>query len=230
MTLALDFNLDALKYIRLDPDSYISMGGHRLIYQHPYIESQLIKVLRPGRENSCVRFPGRAGRYGDYAEELSEYVVFRSHHRNREPLVAPIHGLVETSMGLGLVVERICGPDGGLAPSIDDLIHEKRVTPELRHAVDDLARVFSDHHVVVSDFTVFNLVLRPDGKGFCLIDGLGEWTSLRYRKWSRLAWRLSLERMRRRIHARIDAGKSRKKRDKRGPRWREDAADEKRGA
>jgi hypothetical protein len=202
--------------IELDRDGYVSRGTHRLIFQHPHIDTQLIKVLKPGREHSCVRLPARAGKYGDYAEELSEYAVLRSRHQNKEPLVAPIHGLVETSMGLGLVVERISGPDGNLAATLDDLIREERVTPKLRNAVDDLATILSDLHVVVGDFTARNLVLRPDGDGFCVIDGLGEWTSVRFRKLSRLAWRLSLEFMRRRIQVRIIEGKSRRKSDRRG--------------
>jgi hypothetical protein len=114
-----------------------------------------------------------------------------------------------------------------LAPTLDDLIREKRVTSELRASVDALASRLADLHVVVSDFQPRNLVLRPDGKGFCVIDGLGETTWFRFRKLSQRLWRLSLEQMRQQTQAKIIAGKARRARDRRGSGLQKEVAAEK---
>ena len=213
--------------IELDPEAYLSWGGNRLIFEHPQNRTQLIKVLKPGHDNSSPRFRGRAGIYMGFVEEINEYAVLRSRHHNREPLVAPIHGFAETSLGLGLVVERISGPDGNLALTLNDMIRENQVTPELRDSIDELANKLAELHLVVSDFAGRNLVLRPDGKGFCIIDGLGDPLYFGIRKKNRWLWRLSLERKRKQMQARISAGKGWKKRDKRGPRLSEGEAVEK---
>ena len=213
--------------IKLDPNTYLSWGGNRLIFEHPQNRTQLIKVLKPGHDNSSPRFRGRAGIYMGFVEEINEYAVLRSRHHNREPLVAPIHGFAETSLGLGLVVERISGPDGNLALTLNDMIRENQVTPELRDSIDELANKLAELHLVVSDFAGRNLVLRPDGKGFCIIDGLGDPLYFGIRKKNRWLWRLSLERKRKQMQARISAGKGWKKRDKRGPRLSEGEAVEK---
>lgn len=163
---------------------------------------------------------GRGGIYDDFLEELSEYLVLRSRDANAEPLVAPIHGVVETSMGLGLEVDRISSPNSYLSPTLDDLIRERRVNQQLRESVNVLANRLSELHVVVSDFNARNIVLRPDGKGFCVVDGLGETTSLRFRKISAWAWRKSLEKMRRSIQECITTGKCWSARDKSGPGWK----------
>ena len=222
--------------IELDPDSYISQGGYRLIFEHPSDNTKLIKTVKKKKHSVQRKFKARAGPYINFSEELCEYIVLRSKDRNVEPLVAPIHGLIETTLGLGLVVERISGPDGRLAPTLKDLIREGLVTEDLRKSVDILAKRLAELHVVVNDFTPSNLVLRPDGEGFCLIDGLGEYnvfSKLRvipFRKMSFWACGYSIERGRRSTQTKIAAGASKAKHDKRGPRWREDAADEKRGA
>lgn len=213
--------------IELDPDAYINYGGNRLIFEHPNDKTLLIKVIKPEKNFFKLRYIGRAGRYSNFVEEMSEYAVLRSRHQNKEPIVAPIHGFIETSMGLGLVVERISGPDGELAPTLLDLIRERQVTPEIRKSIDDLAIKLAALHVVVSDFAGRNLVLRPDGKGLCIIDGLGEPLRFGLRKRSRWLWRLSLELKRRKIRAQISAGKGWKKRDRRGPRWRQEELSQK---
>jgi len=215
--------------IELDPEAYLSWGGNRLIFEHPHDRTKLLKVLKPNHDNSPPRqsFRGRAGKYTGFIEEINEYAVLRSRHNNSEPLVAPIHGFAETSLGFGLVVERVSGPDGNLALTLNDMVRENQMTPELRASIDELANKLAELHVVVSDFAGRNLVLRPDGQGFCIIDGLGDPLYFGLRKKSHWLWRLSLERKRKQIQSRISAGKGWKKRDKRGPRWREDVDHEK---
>jgi len=202
----------------LDPDRYLLRGGRRLVFQHPSRPDRLLKVIRPDRAppGRMRLFLRRAGRYHVFHEELSEYLVLRSRDPNREPLVAPVHGLVETNLGLGLEVERIPGAEGGLAPTLDDLIRDGRVTAPMRASIDRLARRLGELHVVVSDFKAHNIVLLPNGEDFCVIDGLGEKVLLSLRKRSAMVWRLSVERARRKLQARIETRRHRPARDWRG--------------
>ncbi|MCC5973283.1 MAG: hypothetical protein JJT81_04445 [Rubellimicrobium sp.] len=192
---------------------FVVFGGRRLIFRHPNNPGRLLKVIRPDRDRAARRI-WRTGQFRVFQEEISEYLVLRARDPNAEPLVAPIHGLVETTLGLALEVGRIAGPDGGLAPTLDDLIRDGGVTPEMREGIDRLAARLAALHVVVSDFKAHNLVLLPNGRDFCVIDGLGEKVLLSLRKRSRLVWRLSLEQARRRLHARIATGRHRPLRDR----------------
>lgn len=194
--------------LSLRAEGFLVHGGRRLVFRHPHDPSRLLKVIRPDRSLRSSRLR-RAGRFHVFHEELSEYLVLRARDPNVEPLVAPIHGLIETNLGLALEVARISGPDGALAPTLDDVIREGRVTDQMRAGLDRLAARLAALHVVVSDFKAHNLVLLPNGRDFCVVDGLGEKVLLSLRKRSRLIWRLSLARALRQLHARIDAGRHR---------------------
>lgn len=199
--------------IALREADFVVFGGRRLIFRHPTDPGRLLKVIRPDRDRTARRF-WRTGPFHIFHEEISEYLVLRARDPNAEPLVAPIHGLVETTLGLALEVGRIAGPDGGLAPTLDDLIREGGVTPDMQAGIDRLAARLAALHVVVSDFKAHNLVLLPNGRDFCVIDGLGEKVLLSLRKRSRLVWRLSLGQARRRLHVRIATGRHRPLRDR----------------
>jgi hypothetical protein len=196
-----------MSLVRLDPTQYLRQGGRRLVFQDPGRHECLIKVLRPDKIH-CNR-PGlfrSRSRYRIYQQELCEYLRLRSLWPNAEPLVAPFYGILETSIGLGLQVARIEGLDGGLAPTLDELIGSGSVTPEMRLGVDRLAQKLGDLGVVVSDFKSHNLALLPDSVNFCLVDGLGEKLLLSLRPYSSEISRFSLELARRKIHQRIDRG------------------------
>lgn len=196
--------------VDLDPNAYMARGLHRIVFQHPTREDQVIKVQRQRGTNPHLRFPRRrAGRLTSFSEEIYEYLVLRSRDPNREPIVAPFQGLVETNLGLGFMFTRIALPGGGIAPTLDQMITKKMLTPELVQSIDWLARRLISLDVVVSDFAPKNLVLRPDGQGFCLVDGLGGYDP--FTKWrliprsgSRWLRRFSLEHQLKRIHKRID--------------------------
>jgi hypothetical protein len=94
--------------------------------------------------------------------------------------------------------------DGGLAPTLDELIGSGSVTPEMRLGVDRLAQKLGELGVVVSDFKSHNIALLPNGVDFCLVDGLGEKLMFSFRPYSSVASRLSIELARRKLQHKID--------------------------
>ncbi|MFM8660264.1 MAG: YrbL family protein, partial [Cyanobium sp.] len=153
----------------------MARGGTRLIFKNPVTPGRLIKVLRPDKFSTVISegLLGSRSRclYRIYQQEINEYLYLKSVSANVGPLVSPIFGIVETSMGLGLDVEMIPSSDGGLAPTLDDLIRKDGVSPQMRCGVNRLARALGELGVIVSDFKSHNLVLLPDGVSFCVVDG-----------------------------------------------------------
>ncbi len=196
----------ALPVVDLDPDGFLVRGGRRFVFQHPQHEQRLIKVMRPDKNRRLRGFSVSRSDHGYriYQQELCEYLRLRSFDSNREWLVAPFYGLVETNLGLGLEVARIASGDGALAPTLDDLIRLGAVTPAMRAGLDRLARRLAAFGLVVSDFKSHNLALLPTGVDFCLVDGLGEKLMFSLRPYSSAACRLSIELARRRLQRKID--------------------------
>jgi hypothetical protein len=164
--------------IQLEPKGYIAKGTVRLVFQHPHAPTRLIKVLKPKKASAVKRFQGRfsprTGQHVLFEQELSEYLVLRSKSDNVVPIVAPIHGLEETNLGLGLVVEKIADSKGeGLAPTLRELIHRRLVNESLFGKVDYLIDRLIALDVAAYDLNTQNIALRADGGGFCVIDGLG---------------------------------------------------------
>lgn len=111
----------------------IASGKHRLLFQHPDDAARLVKVIRPeivdlrGRDGPWYRRLARTGPYRGFAREFNEYLVYRYASKDLSPL-ACVTGLVDTDMGLGLVVEKICAADGGLAMDLEAWVRRDGVT------------------------------------------------------------------------------------------------------
>jgi hypothetical protein len=195
--------------IKLRAAPILARGTTRLVYAHPFLSGCLIKVIRPDRIDAQgrSRIPGTGRRpwpsipldrrYADFAVEVYEYLMVRSRLDEPVPCIQSVIGLAETDLGLGLVVEKLCDPDGGLAPTVASLVMAHGFTDELMA----LWKVYFDTmlrlNVVSQDWNLGNLVCATDQnqrRRIVLIDGLGDRSLLRLR--SRWPWlnRVSLHR------------------------------------
>jgi hypothetical protein len=163
----------------------LAMGLVRKIYQHPGNDDWLIKVVRT--DTAEVNDPpwhksgGRHGIYVDLVREIDEYIAIRSRHDGPLPCIQQVHGLAETDQGLGLVVEKLRGPDGRLAPTIHAVVSRDGFTPELRRAFEDYLVMFNRLNIVATNFGPQNVVYAASaqhGNRLVLVDGLGEKTWL----------------------------------------------------
>ena len=161
-------------------------GYQRLVFQHPDQPELLIKVVRS--DYAEAKFgPGspfhnrhrRCRHYQVFLRELQEYLVACARSADCLPFLQEIVGLVHTDLGLGMVVRKVCGPDGKPAPSLSRLAGQGALDAARMQLLDRCLEVLQASAVVVDDLNPGNLVLGTEPSGaecWVLIDGLGSST------------------------------------------------------
>lgn len=153
------------------------------IFQHPDDDRILIKVMRAKEikatwgNKALYKSWRRSGVYSDLLRQLEEYFLLRVNVAGLLSSVAEVYGPVETDLGPGLMVEKICGPDGELAPTLRKILADGDFSAEkerqLHLFIDDVNR----YDLIVNDLNPGNIVYSQDrtaGGGFVLIDGFGD--------------------------------------------------------
>ncbi|WP_170560743.1 YrbL family protein [Ruegeria atlantica] len=177
------------------------------IYQHPMVESALLKVRidEPVRNHAIPRYAER--RYGNLRQwnrEANEYLAALTRGCPEIERLAQFMGYAATSRGPALVVEKMTGPDGDLAPTLeseraalgDDLSERKKLHGEFMKLMDDLER----GRIIVGDLSFDNIVRAQERNGeLVVIDGLGERVLFPLTLVSDLAFRNSIKRRRTRM-------------------------------
>ncbi|MEM0946672.1 MAG: YrbL family protein [Pseudomonadota bacterium] len=178
--------LFAAKFIDLSDTPPIATGGIRTIYECPGQPDLLIKVFsRPKKRYRPKTFLKRAAwalfpntRFRNMLTEIeSEYLASLEIGTDIEEVPLPrMLGVVQTSLGSGVLVERINGPDGGLAPQLYDVSRGGKMPEPMLDALNLFVSRIYDLKVVARDITGHNIVYgtRGAGMGFFLIDGYGE--------------------------------------------------------
>jgi hypothetical protein len=188
-------------------------GTYRAVYQHPQHDDLLIKVLRPHvaerfrRRRTWYNSRRRYDHYRPLLRELDEYLHLRATGRADLPFLQRFMGLVETDVGLGMVVGKVCGRDGALAPTLAALVARGGFSPELRALVAELRNDMIHHHVVATDISARNMVLADDvvhGHRLVIVDGLGDQFLIPVNSWSPAANRWTCERRFRRACLRME--------------------------
>ncbi|WAC20183.1 YrbL family protein [Luteolibacter sp. SL250] len=197
----------------------ITKGGLRLVYEHPDDPAVLVKVMRPeavagryGEKGTWWRRNRRHGPYILFVREIREYLAVRAQGGGYESSVQKIFGLVDTDMGLGLVVEAGRGPDGALAPTAARLIANGGFDARAAAALEDFNRAILESNVVLADLHERNIVyarMRDGSDRFVMIDGLGSSTILPFKSWfvgiNRRSKEKRIARLNRRIAGRVAA-------------------------
>jgi hypothetical protein len=171
--------------IDLKPLTPVAAGHLRLVYDHPAQRDCLIKVMRPemvakrwgGARRWYKRIP-RAQQYTGFVRELKEYVGIHARFPDGKPPIARTLGVVETDHGMGLIVERVRGPDEKPGPTLEALVKRHAgVPPWLEQALVEFFADLERYNVIVGDMHPGNLVYGEDSRGgprLVLIDGFGE--------------------------------------------------------
>ncbi len=184
----------------------LACGHLREVYQHPRQADTLIKLMRADivakRWNGAMRWYKRLPRtrhYSGFVRELKESIAFQARFPNAVPPIAKALGLVETSLGLGLLVEKVSAFDR-LAPTLRAYLEEHGFTPKIEAEVEAFFEGLLRCDVIVGDIHSRNIVYGHDSHGgprLVMIDGYGEkniiprcsmskrmnrWNTLRHRK------------------------------------------------
>ena len=177
------------------------------IFQHPELESALLKVRvdEPVRNHLVPRYAER--RYGNLRQwnrEANEYLAALNRGCPEIERLARFMGYAPTSEGPALVVEKLTGPDGDLAPTLQsekvalakDRAGRQRLHDEFMELLDDLER----GRIVVGDMGFENIVRAQERGGkLVIIDGLGERVMFPLALFSDWAFHKSIERRRARM-------------------------------
>lgn len=171
-------------------------GSERDVYLHPSDKSLLVKIINrsrinePGRKRPWHKRLLREDAHCVFISELIEYVAttVRQGLPHGNILMARISGLVLTSQGLGLVVERIVDAQGHPAPTLKQVVAQQGFGPELQGRLQAFFRDLIDAHVIFNDVSARNIVVgfNASGReGLYLVDGFGPKQLLPLYAWSK---------------------------------------------
>lgn len=175
--------------VKLSDKEPLAKGKKRLIYRHPECQNHLIKVNRkfkPGNKNFLIRYL-LTNKYikftyiKGFLREIREFVISRYEKTGHvKEIISNYIGLVDTDLGLGMVVQGFCDENGSLAPTLKSLIKKKCI--ESRHILlyKEFCKKVLSSNIVIGDLNTSNIVLAEisNKEQFVIVDGLGDKTFL----------------------------------------------------
>jgi hypothetical protein len=185
--------LKASMMLNLRTSNPVAQGHKRFVFQHPSDPDLLIKVWQPKvieqRFGNAQPWHKRT-RYRQYValqREISEQLALASRFPGGVPVLQTIVGLTRTDLGVGIVVEKLKGSDGELAPTLNELACKEGITSRLLDRLQQFRSELLYYGVVVGKLHDRNIVLcwRDGEERFVMVDGYGEKTAIPVHNWSR---------------------------------------------
>ncbi|GAA3926529.1 YrbL family protein [Litoribacillus peritrichatus] len=177
--------------LTLSDTTPIAKGGERFVFIHPDNPDWLIKVWherfhkkQEKRVPIVIKFL-RLKRYWSLLNELTEYLAIRECAKPNLNHIQQIVGLVDTDLGLGMIVKAVKKENGELAPTTEDLVKNAQYTAEHDKALDEYFDWMRDTDIIIRDFNLNNLVWDELAKKFVLIDGIGSKPGFSLRSFSK---------------------------------------------
>jgi len=196
----------------------LAQGGDRYVFQHPHEPALLVKVM--DMEARAVYLEARPFKrwykqfqresaYRVYLNEITEYVTTSTSASGvwQVPL-ARIVGLAQTSLGLGLLAEKITDAAGNMAPTVSDLVKRGEFDTALAQRLDRFFEDLADAHIVIHDISASNIACGRNAEGregLYLIDGFGVLPLIPTYAWSRRLNRKRIMRKYAELRARMPA-------------------------
>lgn len=177
----------------------LAAGSYRSVFQHPNDENLLVKVLRE-KENykpePWYKAWRGSGEYKSFSREVAEYKSLRRKNLHDLSFIQRFFGKVDTDLGLGMIVEKLLGPDGRLAPTVKQLVLREGLSDRMRAMLFELRDQVIEHNIIFSDIKGSNIVFAHDRRGgrLVVIDGLGDRLWLPVNSMSAMVNRLNRQR------------------------------------
>lgn len=167
----------------------------RRVFQHPEDDRLLVKVhisrkLVPGVDGIRAWLSNKQDHFlytTGIMRELQQFV--ESRYRDYGEIVehiAPIYGVIDTDLGMGLIVAAVRDSRGQLAPTVRRLFRDGAMNAERCASLDRLLNAIQETSLVIGDLNQENIVLEDAGnpnERFMIIDGLGERTWIPTQRW-----------------------------------------------
>lgn len=156
----------------------IASGSEKEIYQYPDADHLLIKVWhsqyfdRVKKHNPILTRLRRLPRYSASLKELIEHLYVREWGEHT-CFLQNIVGVVDTDLGVGLVVEKITRKDGTLAQSLFELLSTGNYCDVHEKAIAEMVCWLRSTGLIIRDLSTQNLVWDEHRNRFVIIDGLG---------------------------------------------------------
>jgi hypothetical protein len=209
----------ALDYVDLGQWRLAGQGASRNIFENRMYPDVVIKTVKPSAQTaggnrkvkSKLLFFKKWRRFGAYMvfrRELEEYLNLARRFAGEEKRlpIAKIFGFVQTSQGLGMIVERVAARDGALAPTLRRLIQERCFEQKHLDGLSEFFREAERLHIVLMDCNLGNFVWSDGGGGLprvVCVDGTGEKSPIGMFATSTVLNRIKLKRYRARLHQQI---------------------------
>lgn len=167
----------------------------RMVFEHPLDPNLLIKVHKSRKNLAEARgvrvWMANVEDHFQYStgilRDLTQFVEsrYRDYGRVTE-YIAPIYGVIDTDLGLGLLVAAARDSAGLIAPTVRTLLDDGRMTAGRAKALKLMLDAIVETELVIGDLNLENIVLdkadSPDER-FLIIDGLGERTFFPVQHW-----------------------------------------------
>ncbi len=177
---------------------FVAQGKDKMVYNHPEDSNKVIKVMKRSRATENGSRPPRSniknnrhqGIYREFRREMIQYLQLCKNTYAKNQFVFPVetvYGFQPTDQGLGLVVEKVLGPNGKLLTAYDLIVGEEftnKHTIALKRFFDDCCK----YQVVFSEVNLRGLMyteLRQNRPEFVMVDGMGEKVFVPWRSMSR---------------------------------------------
>lgn len=183
--------------LTLDKQQPVSAGARRIVYVHPNNSHYLIKIskftLNLYQNQQPLSFTEKRRHLKYVSRELVEYVRSRVGFAGlpQPCFIQQIVGLVDTNLGLGVVVKAERDEHDNLAPQLTHLIANDLWCDTKKKHLHEFLEQLAATDLSVDDLTTSNVVYAYDkehGHYFTLIDGIGDKYLIRlcvYSKWYR---------------------------------------------
>lgn len=168
----------------LKSETPLADGETQIVYQHPDDPTLLIKVRKldklqrhyDRKLGGMIGYKRLYGRHTTWRRELDHYFSVCLRLGYRPQFLQEYLGVVDTDLGLGMVVRRVADRSGSLAPTLRQVINRTGLTGDLRAKVQELSRQMNELRISSNDISVRNIVYGWNERAkdhLVLIEGLG---------------------------------------------------------
>ena len=170
--------------IVLTDQTPIAAGATQTVYQHPHDPGLLIKVRKLAALQKAydrkiggkIGYRRPHGLHTTWMRELEHY--FSAHLRlgYHPQFLQHYHGVIDTDIGLGLLVGKVTDRSGALAPILKAVVLRTGFTPDLRQKLDELLKQLNELRISTTDISSRNIVCgwtEAAGDHLVLIEGIG---------------------------------------------------------
>lgn len=177
---------------------FLGQGTQKLVYEHPNDSNKVIKIMKP--ENATFdggrahQHPLRSHRsqdiYRQFRRETLQYLQLCKNSYADNKFIFPIetvYGFIATDNGLGLITEKIMGPNNA-SLTLEHLIINKVFGEKHKEALSIFFDECCKYHVVFSEVNIGGIMYTEKRQGrpeFVLVDGIGEKLIIPFRSMSK---------------------------------------------